>query len=80
VEGTLGAAKGNCFREQLHAAALQGASRSSDRGGPGELILLGFRKKSSEGLVSGRLLFAHIFQSAGDIGERQKVSGSIGLG
>jgi hypothetical protein len=76
----LGAATGSRFRERPHGAALQGAPRSSDRGGLGELILQGFRKESSEGLVSGRLLFAHIFQGAGDIGERQKVSGSIGLG
>jgi hypothetical protein len=58
----------------LKAAAFFGPWR------PGELVLLGFRKKSSEGLVSGQLLFAHFFQSAGDISERQKVSGSIGLG
>lgn len=80
MEGTLGAAKGSRFRERPHAAALQGASRSSERGGPGELILLGFRKKSSEWLVSDQSSFANVFQGADGISERQKVSGSIGLG
>jgi hypothetical protein len=80
VEGTLGAATGGRFRERLHGAALQGAPRSSDRGGPGELILLGFRKESSEGLVSDQSLAVDGIQDAGGIGERQKVSGSIGLG
>jgi hypothetical protein len=76
----LGAATGSRFRERLHGAALQGAPRSSDRGGPGELILLGFRKESSEGLVSGQQLPVNGIHDAGGIGERQEVSGSIGLG
>jgi len=40
----------------------------------------GFRKKLSEGLVSGQSLRASLFQGASDISGRQKVSGSIGLG
>jgi hypothetical protein len=41
----------------LKAAAFFGPWR------PGELVLLGFRKKSSEGLVSGQLLFANVFRA-----------------
>lgn len=47
---------------------------------PGELILQGFRKESSEGLVSGQSPLADVFQTANGIRERQEVSGSNGLG
>lgn len=44
MEGTLGAAEGSRFRERPFEAALQGASRSSERGSPGALILQGFER------------------------------------
>lgn len=58
----------------------QASHVTSVRGKPGELILPGFRKESSEGLVSGQSSFADVFQDASDIRERQKVPGSIDLG
>lgn len=82
VEGTLGAVGCGCFRERLRATALKGAPwpLHGGCGESGELILQGFRKESSEGLVSGQWSQANVFQDARDISERQKVSGSIGLG
>jgi hypothetical protein len=76
----LGAATCGHFREWLEAAALARAPRSPDRGVRGELILQGFRKESSEGLVSGQSSIASVFQLALDIRERQKVPGWIDLG
>jgi hypothetical protein len=78
VEGTSGAVTGGRFRERSDVATLKGPPRFRD--GSGERILQGFRKESSEGSVSGRLLSADVIQYAGGISERQEVSGSIGLG
>jgi len=82
VEGTLGAVGCGCFRERPWATALTGAPwlLHGRCGESGELILQGFRKESSEGLVSGQSLQARFFQRAGNIGKRLRVSGSIGLG
>lgn len=76
----MGAATCGHFREWPEAAALVRTPRSPDRGVRGELILQGFRKESSEGLVSGQSSIASVFQHAVDIRERQKVPGWIDLG